>query len=42
MYEGGWKNDLTDGLGKMVFKCGDVYEGDYNNNNKNVKGTYSY
>ena len=41
-YEGLWKNDLMNGVGKYIFKDGSVYMGDFKNGTMDGVGTYTY
>jgi hypothetical protein len=41
-YEGNYKNNMKDGVGKMVFPNKDVYEGQWFENKMQGIGTYTY
>lgn len=42
-YVGNWENDKKHGKGTMTFSNGDIYEGDWKNNNmQSKKSTYTY
>jgi len=42
IYEGDWKNDLTDGRGVYRFPNGNVYEGEFKNGDMDGRGVYRF
>lgn len=40
MYEGYWKENMANGIGRLIHADGDVYEGEWKNDKAHGKGVY--
>mmetsp|Transcript_6462 Transcript_6462/g.6021 ORF Transcript_6462/g.6021 Transcript_6462/m.6021 type:complete len:188 (+) Transcript_6462:162-725(+) len=41
-YEGYWRSDMANGIGRLIHADGDVYEGEWCNDKAHGKGTYTH